>query len=504
MKKIRQVLRLAWEVCASRRGIAKSLGLSRDSVTDYLTRAAAAGLNWPLPADLDDAQLELRLYPPIVVNLLRKPEPDWPTLHQELKRKGATLQTLHLEYLAERPDGMGYSLFCERHREWAKTLKRYMRQTHTAGERVFVDYAGPTIGVVNPSTGETLWAQIFVGVFGASSYTYAEAHWSQRLQDWIAAHTRMLTFFGGRPKVIVCDNLKSAVTKASRTEPVLNPTYQNFADHYGVLILPARPHNPKDKSKVENAVLVVERWILFRLRKRVFTSLAEVNEAIRVLLDELNSRPFQKLPGSRRSTFESIDRPALRPLPERDFEYAEFRKVRVGLDSCIEVDGCAYNVPYALCRRSVELRLTAGTVEVLHGGRRVASHVRSTGTKPVIDHLYQLPAHRHFGQWDANLELEWASTIGHGTHAFLQVLLTAAQLKEEGYRAAGGLKKIEKKYGAERLEAACLRAINIGAKSLSSLRSILRTGLDQQAATESPHQEAAFDHLNVRGAKYYH
>lgn len=278
MRKIRQVLRLAWEAHSSQRGIAKSLGLSRDVVTDYLTRATAAGLRWPLPLELDDAALELRLFPPLPADTARKPEPDWAAVHQELKRKGATLHVLHEEYLAAHPGGMCYSLFCERHRAWARTLKRYMRQTHVAGERVFVDYAGPTVAIVNPASGESRWAQVFVGVFGASSYTYAEAHWSQRLPDWIAAHTRMFTFFGGVPEVIVCDNLKSAVTKASRTEPVLNPTYQNLADHYGVLILPARPHKPKDKGKVENAVLVVERWILFRLRKRIFTSLAELNE----------------------------------------------------------------------------------------------------------------------------------------------------------------------------------------------------------------------------------
>lgn len=222
------------------------------------------------------------------------------------------------------------------------------------------------------------------------------------------------------------------------------------------------------------------------------------------MLEELNNRPFQKLPGSRRSTFESIDQPALRALPVRDFEYAEFRKVRVGLDARIEVDGCPYNVPYGLSQRQVELRLTAGTIEVLHGGRRVASHTRSVGTEPVIDPQYLEPAHRHFGQWDAGRELDWALTVGPGTHAFLQGLLTAARLKETGYRAANGLKKLRQQYGDERLEAACLRAARIGANALASLRSILRTGLDQQAAPESTHQEAAFDHPNVRGSKYYH
>ena len=504
MRKIRQVLRLAHEDGASRRSIAHSLGLSRDAVTDTLVRAAAAKLSWPLPDGLDDAQLEQLLFPPAAAKMRRKIEPDWALIHGELKRKGATLQALHGEYLAGQPDGVGYSHFCNGYRTWAKTLKRYLRQTHVAGERVFVDYAGPTMRIIDRASGEIRHAQIFVGVLGASNYTYAEAHGSQRLPDWIAAHTRMFEFFGGVPAVIVCDNLKSAVIKASRTEPVLNPAYQNLADHYSALVLPARPYKPKDKGKVENAVLVVERWIMFRLRNQVFGSLAELNAAIRVLLDELNARPFQKLPGSRRSTFESLDQPALKALPERSFEYAEFRKLRVGLDSRIEVDGCAYSVPFRLCRQVVDLRLTAHTLEILHQGQRVASHARSSGSEPMIDPQHLEPAHRHFGLWDANRELEWALSIGASVHGFLQVLLAATRVKEQGYRAALGLKKLEKLHGPERLEAACRRALEIGANALSSVRSILKNGLEQQPKTDTAQQEAAFDHPNVRGPHYYH
>lgn len=504
MRKIRQVLRLALEAGTSRRRIAKSLGLSRDVVTDYLTRAAAAGLAWPLPLDLDDAQLEDRLFPPLAVNIQRKPEPDWAVIHQELKRKGATLQVLHAEFLAEQPDGIGYSLFCERYREWLQGLKRYMRQTHVAGERAFVDYAGPTVGIPNPETGGIRKAQIFVGILGASNYTYAEAHWSQQLPDWIAAHTRMFEYFGGVPQVVVCDNLKSAVTKASRTEPKIHPAYQHLADHYNTLILPARPRKPKDKAKVENAVLIVERWILFRLRKRVFTSLAELNTAIRELLVDLNNRPFQKLPGSRRSQFEEIDRPALTLLPTETFEFTEFRKVTVGLDGCFEVDGSTYSAPYTLCRKPVELRITANLIEILYRGRRVASHERTSGKALVIDPQHLQPADRHFGMWTADRELAWAAAIGPKTHAFLGQLLAASKVKEQGYRSAGALKRMEKEFGAERLEAACARALDIGASSLTSVRSILNTGLDRQRPPEADFHEAAFHHPNVRGSGYYH
>lgn len=504
MSKIRQVLRLAHEAHISKRGISERLGLSRDVVTNYLTRAAAAGVSWPLPAELDDAQLERRLFPPPEVNALRKPEPDWAAVHQDLKRKGATLQVLHEEFLAEQPYGIGYSLFCERYREWSRGLKRYMRQTHVAGEHAFVDYAGPTVGILNPETGEVRKAQIFVGILGASNYTYAEAHWSQELPNWIAAHVRMFEFFGGAPQIVVCDNLKSAVTKASRTEPKIHPAYQHLAEHYNTLILPARPLKPKDKAKVENAVLIVERWILFRLRKRVFTSLAELNAAIQELLLDLNSRPFQKLPGSRRSQYEELDRPVLTPLPVEIFEFTEFRKVTVGLDGCFEVDGCRYSAPHTLCRKPVDLRITANLIEVLHRGKRVASQERSNGTAPVIDPEHLPPGDRHFGMWSAEGELAWAATIGPKTMVFLQQLLATSKAKVQGYRWAGALKRMEKEFGAERLEAACTRALDIGADSLASVRSILNTGLDRQRTPEPDVREAAFHHPNVRGSDYYH
>jgi transposase len=399
---------------------------------------------------------------------------------------------------------MCYSHFCTGYRAWTKTLKRYLRQTHVAGERVFVDYAGPTMDIVDRATGEIRHVQIFVGVLGASNYIYVEAHGSQRVPDWLAAHTRMFEFFGGVPAIIVCDNLKSAVIKASRTEPVINPAYQHLADHYGILILPARPRKPKDKGKAENAVLVVERWMLFCLRKRVFYSLAELNTALLGLLDKVNEKPFQKLPGSRRSTFESIDQPRLRPLPQQAFEYAEFRELRIGLDARIEVDGGIYSVPFGLVRQVVELRLTANTLEILHRGQRVASHARTSSSVPVINPQHLEPAHRHFSLWDADQALDWALTLGSGVHGFLQMLLAAARAREQGYRAVGSLKKLAKQYGVDRLDAACHRAIGIGAHTLASVRSILSTGLDRQARDDTPQEEAAFDHPNVRGPKYYH
>lgn len=505
MRKIRQVLRLYFENRQSRRAIARSLGLSRDAVADTLTRTAAAGLSWPLPENLDDADLEKRLFPAVgAIAAKRKPEPNWAEVHLALKQKGATLQVLHEEYLGEHPGGMVYSLFCQRHREFAQTLKRYMRQTYVAGERVFVDYAGPTMAIAEHLSGQIMHAQIFVAVLGASNYIYAEAHWSQSLPDWIAAHVRMFEHFGAVPAVVVCDNLKAGVTKASRTEPVVNATYQDMADHYGTLVLPARAYKPKDKAKAENGVLIVERWILFRLRKRVFSSLGELNTAIRELLVEINARSFQKLPGSRQSAFEAIDRPAMQPLPDSPYEYAEFRKVRVGLDYHVEVGDARYSVPFSLARREVELRITAGTVEVLHGGKRVASHAKRIGTARVTEPEHMEAPHRHFGQWDVAHALEWGTQTGNHVRRFLEVLLTGTRTREQGYRAQTALKRLAKDFGNERLDAACGRAMEIGAQALSSVRSILRNHLDQLPTANNDHQEASFDHPNVRGSTYYH
>jgi transposase len=501
MRKIRQILRLAHEDSISRRSIARSLGLSRDAVTDTLIRAAAAGLTWPLPDGLDDAQLEARLFPSTAAMMRRKVEPDWAAIHNELKRKGATLQVLHEEYLTRQPDGMSYSHFCKGYRTWAKTLKRYLRQPHTAGERVFVDYAGPTMRIIDRASGEIRHAQIFVGVLGASNYTYAEAHWSQQLPDWIAAHVRMLEFFGGVPQCIVCDNLKAAVTRASRTEPLVNDSYQNFASHYGTIIVPARAYRPKDKAKVEGHVLIVERWILFRLRKHVFTSLGELNAAIRELLLDLNTRPFQKLPGNRVRAFETVDRPALRALPTAPYEYIEFRRGRVGMDRMVDVGGRLFSAPPRLVNALVDIRVTAGVVELLHGGRRVASHARTTGAAPVVDPAHVPAADHAYANWSPQRELDWAATIGPRTSDFVVARLVDVGNKTVGYRLGLRLRKLAGEFGATRLESACVRALAIGAASTSSLHAILTNRLDLAAPDVI---EADFSHENVRGPEHYH
>lgn len=510
MRKIRQVLKLHFEQQYSQRKIAQSLAISRDAVADYLTRAAATGINWVLSDEIDDAELEKCLFPAKINNIQsHQNEPDCDAIHRELKSKGATLVILHEEYLANYPNGIGYSTFCDRYRQYKKSLKPSMRQTYPAGEKVFVDYAGPTMNVTDPETGLIQTAQVFVGVLGASNYIYAEAHWSQQLPDWIAAHVRMFEHFGAVPAMIVCDNLKSAVTKASHTEPILNITYQNLAAHYDTIVFPARAYKPKDKAKAENGVLIVERWIMFRLRKQLFTSLSALNEAVKALLLEVNNRPFKKLPGSRHASFESIDLPAMRSLPNTPFVYAEFCRVRVGVNYHFNHKDYLFSVPYSLSGKQVELRITVNTIEVLYQYKRVASHVRDPNKRVTTNPDHMPEAHRQFARWQTEDLFLWAEQTGNHVLAFSQKLMPSIHIQAQSYRASLAIKKLAKEFGETRLNAACERLLAISTNdiridALTRLRSILRNRLDQQVITESDLNEATFNHPNVRGADYYH
>ncbi len=508
MRKVREVLRLSWERKLSARQVARSAGLGRSTVSDYLRRAKVAGLSWPLPEGLDNASLEQQLFPPPCrADSVSRPTPDWATIHQELKHKGVTLGLLWEEYKATCPeDGFQYSWFCRSYRDWAGLLDLSMRQHHRAGEKLFVDYAGQTAGIVNPATGEVLDAQIFVAVLGASSYTYAEATWTQSLPDWISSHIRALEFFGGATEILVPDNLKSAVIKPHLYEPELNPTYQEMASHYGTAVIPARVRRAKDKAKAEAGVQLVERWILACLRKQTFFSLPELNKAIAKLLERLNSKPFQKMPGSRRSLFESLDRPALRQLPATPYELAEWKKVAVYLDYHVEFDHHYYSVPYQLYKRKrkVEVRATATVIEVFYKGKRVASHRRSfqRGRHTTLrEHMP--PSHRLYADWTPERFVRWAGKIGPQTKAFIEHVLTSRAHPQQGFRSCLGILKLAKTYSDERLEAACGRATQIGASSYKSVASILKRGLDSQPLGEPSTNSRPQLHSNIRGAAYY-
>jgi transposase len=506
MRKIKEVLRLKLEVGLSNRQIGRSCGVSRTVVAEYLGRFKAAGLSWPGAAELDDATLERKLYPPTgALPARERPVPEWSNVHRELHRKGVTLALLWHEYKDAHPEGFQYSWFCDQYRAWAGKLDVVMRQEHRAGEKLFVDYAGHTAQVVERSTGEVRQAQIFVAVLGASNYTYAEATWTQQLPDWIGSHVRTFEFLGGTSEVVVPDNLRSAVTKAHRYEPDLNPTYAALARHYAVAILPARARRPRDKAKAEAGVQLVERWILAVLRNRTFFSLAELNREIARLLERLNARPFNKLPGSRRELFEQWDRPALRPLPAQAYEFAEWKKVRVNIDYHVDIQGHYYSVPYALVRKSLEARYTERTVECFHKDQRVASHIRSHlkgRHTTVAEHMPE--SHRQYAQWTPQRLIGWAEKTGPATAGVIQSILQSRAHPQQGFRACLGILRLGKGFGDERLEAACRRAVGIGACSYKSIESILRQGLDRQPLPDPPEPDSAIEHDNIRGPDYYH
>ena len=507
MRSVREILRLRAEGLSDR-AIARSTRLARSTVGDYAGRAVAAGLSWPLPEGLTDTALEALLFvrggP--AAGARRKPEPDWASLHRELRRAGVTLMLLWQEYRAGAPEGYGYSRFCELYEAWESRLSPVMRQVHPAVERLFVDYAGQTVELVDGRTGEVRAAQIFVAVLGASSYTYAEASWTQTLPDWIGAHGRALAFFGGVPRQIVPDNLKAGVLKANWHEPGLNPTYQDFASHYGTAILPARPRRPRDKAKVEVGVQVVERWILARLRDQRFFALAELNAAILALLAELNDRPMRRLGVSRRQLFDELDRPALAALPIEPYVYAEWRRRRVALDYHVDVDGHYYSVPHRLLRQQVEARITQCTVELFHKGERVACHLlggaRGRHTT-VTEHMPS--SHRRHAGWTHERIQREATAIGPDTATLVDVILRSRPHPEQGFRAGLGILRLARHYGTDRLEAACKRGLEIGARSYGSINSILQNGLDRQPLPRaSPAPELPLDHPNIRGSRYYH
>lgn len=508
MRKIKDVLRLKFETGLSHEKIAAATGLSKGAVTNAVRRAVQKGLSWPLPEELDDSGLTAMLYRQSVPRSRYAP-PDYALIHQELKRKGVTLQLLWEEYEAAHGEhAYRYSQFCAHYHAYRGTLARSMRQVHRAGEKVFIDYSGDTVVVIDPKSGEMLTAEIFVATLGASKYAYAEATWTQTLPDWIGSNIRMLEFFGAVPSLWIPDNLKAAIKQACRYEPEATSTYGDCARHYGAAILPARPYRPKDKAAVEMSVLVVQRWILARLRNRQFFSLRELNAAIAELLVELNRRPFKKLPGCRAEAFESIDRPAMKPLPATRYEYAEWVKAKVGIDYHAEADRHYYSVPHALVGAHVMVRVTDSTVECFFKGGRVAAHLRSYLKGQHTTLAEHMPsAHRKHMKWTPGRLLNWGQNIGVGTRAVVQWQLENRPHPEQGYRACLGLLNLSKTYGEERLEAACRRALAIGSPTRKRIIAILKAKLDQHPdlfpAADTAAATASRTHANVRGADYF-
>ena len=509
MRKIKEVLRLRFEHQQSARQIAKSCNIARSTVREYLDRAQKAGITWPLSEEWDDATLEKRLFPPVpLIPPEKRQMPSMDYLHQERKKKGVTLQLLWLEYKKGNPEGYQYSQFCELYRKWLHKLDVCLRQEYLAGEKLFVDYAGQTLPLHDPLTGQTQEAHLFVATLGASNYTFAEATLTQDLPSWIQSHVHAFEFFNGVAEILVPDNLKTGVTHPCRYEPDINPTYADLAEHYGTVVIPTRIAKPKDKAKVESAILIAERWILAALRNHRFFSLAEMNQAITEKLQEFNRRKFQKLNTTRLELFETLDRPALKPLPEKPYQYAEWKKARVNIDYHIEVEGHFYSVPYQLVKESVEIRFTSTTVEVLFKNRRVASHARSYrrgGYTTLKEHMPK--AHQKYLEWTPSRIIRWAAQTGPHTEKLATQILENKPHPQQGFRSCLGIIRLGKQYPKERLEAACAYALSIHGFSYKSVQSILQNGLDQKYPLSLKIRESTLSvplqHPNIRGKQYY-
>lgn len=503
MRKMREILRLKWDKGLSQRMIALSCRISPSTVNEYLKRAEKAGLCWPLPEEMTEEELAQLIYPEgQKATSADKVMPDWEQVRKELKRKHVTLMLLWTEYKEEHPNGYQYSQFTELYRRWLKKQDPVKRNEHKAGDKMFVDYTGQKVPVYDPETGEEKWAEIFVAVLGASNYSYAEAQWGQDSQDWINGHTRACNFFGGFPDAIVPDNLKSGVTEANFYDPEINLAYHEWAEYYGAVILPARASKPRDKAKVEGAVLIMERWILARLRDRKFFSLASLNKAIADLLKELNDRPMQQYEQSRRSLFEEIEQAALNPLPDKPYEFAIRKVARVHLDYHIEYKKHRYSVPHTLIHEEVNLRVTEHLIEIFHKSQKdpVATHPLSYSPgrfTTLAEHMP--PNHRFHAEWTPERFLKWAEEIGPSTRRCIEYLLQTRTYPEQAFRSCLGILKLANKYSKQALENTCSQ-INPG--DTISYREI-KSRLDALPTPTQPVEPCLPPHANIRGEQYY-
>ena len=504
MRHIAEILRLKHQNQLSVREIARSCGLPTSTVGDYLKRATAAGIGWPLPEGLQEKELleQLLAHPPKEGDS-GLALPDWSVIHRELSRKGVTLLLLWQEYRQGQPEGYGYSRFCELYQRWANTLEPVLRQVHEPGEKMFVDWAGQTVPLHNAQDGSLAAAHLFVAVLGASNKTYAEAFENEQLSAWINAHCHAWSFFQGVCRVTVPDNLKTGVTRACRYEPLLHRSYQELADHYGTAIIPARPQKPRDKAKVEGGVLIAERQILAALRDQRFFHVGELNQAIAPLLAKLNAQPFQKLEGSRNSWFETLERGRLLPLPTTPFVLGTWSRAKVNIDYHVAVENHFYSAPYQLIHQQVDVRLTDQTVEFFQHGQRVAAHRRSAQPgRPTTLEEHRPKAHQKYLQWTPSRILEWVGTIGPECVQVVTRIMAERPHPEQGYRSALGIIRLAKAVGHPRMEAACQRALHFDTCSYTSLKSILHHNLEAQAL-ESEAAPSSPAHANLRGSPYY-
>lgn len=504
MRKISEIFRQRYELKRSYRDIAQSLNISISTIYDYLARAKTANIGWPLPEGMGEQALYDKLFLPVSSAVTSRPLPEWEEIHCELRKKGMTLRLLWREYRDIHQDGLAYSQFCERYRAFIKTITPVMRQVHKGGEKTFVDYTGMTIPWIDPVTGEIHEAQIFVGALGASQFIFAEATATQQLPDWIQSHVRMWEFFGGVSEIVVPDNLLSGVTKAHRYDPDVNANYQHFSEHYGFAIVPARVREAKDKAKVENAVGCVTKQILAALRHITFTSIGEINAAIKPRLAILNNQSFQKMKTSRRELFEAVDKPALKPLPPERYHYAEWVDAKIHIDYHFVFDDHYYCVPYQYIHHPVQIRATSKTVECFYQGKRIAAHVRSPiryGFTTLKEHMP--PAHLAHAEWSPERMKRWANKIGPQTSQFIDHMIASRAFPQQAFRSCLGLLRMGDRFGEVRLEKACAIALAVGATRYKQVESILKKRLDTLSHSHEQTEPVMSEHENIRGSKYY-
>jgi transposase len=506
MRQLREILRHKLVLGRSHRATARSVGVSCGAVGGAVVRARAVGLDWPAITALTDEALDERLYGPRGGGRSGRPLPDPVQMHVELRKVGVTLQLLHLEYLDRHPTGYRYTAFCAIYSEWLTKRGPTMRQTHEVGDKLFVDYSGKKPRIVDRETGEVTEVELFIAVLGATNYTYAEATRTQRVADWLGSHTRALAFLGGVPRLVVPDQLRTGITGPCRYEPGLQRSYEEWSQHYGTAVLPARPGTPRDKAKVEAGVLVAQRWILARLRNQTFFSLPELNARIWELLDELNDRQMRLYGASRHELFDRMERAALGPLPTERFEYGERKDVRVNIDYHVEVDHHFYSVPYTLLHEQLEARSTATTVEIYRNDTRLTSHPRSYARGKHTTKTEHMPvSHQKHLEWTPSRIIQWGASIGPSVAGLAERIIASRRHPEHGYRLCLGILRLAKRYGPERLEAACARALAVNALSYKHVESTLKHGLDRDKLDDSTKPaRPGVVHENVRGRDYYY
>lgn len=506
MRKIHEVCRLRLKMGLGINQIAGACNISTSTASTYVNKIEALQLNYEELLSMDEEELYKLLFPAAAeMPVSDKAIPDFEYLTKELKKKGVTLQLLHEEYLRDNPGGYSRSQFYEKYRNYAKKLNPVMRFNHKAGQKMFEDFSGDRPHYINPETGEVVETELFVSALGASSYIFACAVADQKVENFIKGNIKALEYYGGCPECIVPDNLKSGVKSACYYDPEINRTFADMAEHYNVAVVPARVGKPRDKAKVENAVLQAQRRVLAALRNRTFFSLHELNEAIMEEVEKLNRRPMAVTGKSRRELFEEIEKPALRPLPAERFEIYNYKTpTTVHIDYHIEVEKSYYSVPYTLIGETVEVKYNSGVVEVYHKKRRIASHIRTyTKGKYITEDSHMPHEHRQYLEWTPERLKNWGGKIGSYTKTMMQRIMEGRKHPEHGFRNCLGIIRLSKQYTPERVENACKRALAVAACNYRSVKSILQTGLDKVAYLDEHQETKPIEHPNIRGREYY-